>query len=89
MRPIWLARFTSSANVSSSVPPSVDRDAGGEGDRRIPGVRLEHHPQRAAGAHRQMLVDCDGDRRTAGDIVESAIVIADHEHSARIEIEAA
>ena len=23
MRPTWLARFTSSANVSSSVPPSV------------------------------------------------------------------
>ena len=37
-----------------------DRDAGREGDRRIPGVRLEHHPQRAAGAHRQMLVDRDG-----------------------------
>ena len=39
-----------------------DRDAGREGDGRIPGVRLEHHPQRAAGAHRQMLVDRDGDR---------------------------
>ena len=36
-----------------------DRDAGREGDRRIPGVGLENHPQRAAGAHRQMLVDRD------------------------------
>jgi hypothetical protein len=28
-----------------------DRDAGREGDGRIPGVRLEHHPQRAAWAN--------------------------------------
>ena len=65
-----------------------DGDAGGEGDRRIPGIRVEHQPQRAAGAHRQVLVDRDGDGRIGSMRIGCAVVIADDEQPAGIQIKA-
>ncbi len=41
-------------------PAERDRDAWREGDLRIPGIRLEHHPQCVHRAHRKTYVDRDG-----------------------------
>jgi hypothetical protein len=93
VRPSWVARFVSSVKVSSSVPPSVTGMPGGEGDGRIPGVRFEQHPQRPAGAYRQVLVDCDGDwwhwcGSTSDSACRIAVMITDDKQRAFVQLEA-
>ena len=60
-----------------------DRNAGWEGDGGVPGVRFEKHPQRAAGARHEMLIDGDGNcpRRIA-------VVIAYGQHLSRVQVKA-